>query len=491
VSRWNSLNRREFISTALGTVGSFSVLPPCHRLTSELGEPQRRYAPFQFPKEFIWGAATAAYQIEGAWAEDGKGESIWDRFSHTTGRVKGAATGDVACDSYHRYKEDVALLKALNLTSYRFSISWPRIQPDGAGASNPKGLDYYKRLADALLEAKIRPLATLYHWDLPQKLEEAGGWPNRDLAARFSDYVDLTVRALGDRITHWCLFNEPFAFTFLGYGRGTHAPARTNFADFMRATHVVNIAQGQAFRAIKAINSKLQVGTAFSMSSCEPATKSDADRQAADRAHAFANVWFVHPALRGEYPKAFPGDNPLELMGVKSGDLDLCRAPLDFLGINYYRRQLISAIPPGAGEGAIGVQGSDAHEGLLTDFAWEVWPDSFHDLVFRISREYKGTPLEITENGCSYLDCPDEYGRIPDERRVQFMRGYLQALSSAMLHGANVRAYHHWSLLDNFEWAEGYTQRFGLTYVDFRTQKRTIKDSGHWYSKLASTGSLM
>src|SRR6266481_6343029 len=208
-------------------------------------------------------------------------------------------------------------------------------------------------------------------------------------SARFTDYVDLAVRALGDRISHWCIFNEPWVFTFLGYGRGVHAPARENFAECMRATHVVNIAQGQAFRAIKAINSKLQVGTAFSMSNCEPATKSDADRQATDRAHAIGNVWFVHPALRGEYPKAFPGDNPLELMGVKSGDMDLCRAPLDFLGINYYRRQLISAIPPGAGEGAIGVQGSDAHEGPLTDFGWEVWPDSFHDLVFRISREYK------------------------------------------------------------------------------------------------------
>jgi beta-glucosidase len=209
----------------------------------------------------------------------------------------------------------------------------------------------------------------------------------------------------------------------------------------MRATHVVNIAQGQAFRAIKAINSKLQVGTAFSMANCEPATKSDADR-----AHALGNVWFVHPAFHGEYPKAFPGDNPLDLMGVKSGDMELCRAPLDFLGINYYRRQLVSAIPP--------------------------------------------TPLEITENGCSYLDCPDEHGRIPDERRIQFMRGYLHAVGRAILHSVNVRAYHHWSLLDNFEWAEGYAQRFGLTYVDFRTQKRTIKDSGHWYAKLAATGSL-
>jgi len=490
VSRWNRFNRREFLSTALGAAASFSILPSGHRLIGELLEPQMRFAPFNFPEEFIWGAATAAYQIEGAWNEDGKGESIWDRFSHTTGKVKGAATGDIACDSYHRYKEDIALLKALNLTSYRFSVSWPRIQADGSGKPNPKGLDYYKRLADALLEAKIRPLCTLYHWDLPQKLEEAGGWPNRDLAARFTDYVDLTVRALGDRISHWCIFNEPWVFTFLGYSRGIHAPARKNFADCMRATHVVNIAQGQAFRAIKAVNSKLQVGTALSMSNCEPATPSDADRQAADRAHALGNVWFVHPALRGEYPKAFPGENPLDLLGVKSGDMELCRAPLDFLGINYYRRQLVSAILPVAGEDATGAHNSDARQGPLTDFAWEVWPDSFHDLLLRISREYKGVPLEITENGCSYLDVPDEDGRVRDDRRIQFLRGYLNSLGGAMLHSVPVRAYHHWSLLDNFEWAEGYAQRFGLIYVDFRTQKRTIKDSGHWYGKLASTGSL-
>jgi beta-glucosidase len=490
MSRWNSLNRREFLSTALGAAASFSILPPGHRLVGELLEPQRRFAPFNFPREFIFGAATAAYQVEGAWNEDGKGESIWDRFSHTVGKVKGGATGDVACDSYHRYKEDIALLSQMNLTSYRFSISWPRIQANGGGEPNPRGLDHYKRVADALLEAKIRPLCTLYHWDLPQALEDAGGWPNRDLAARFADYVDLTVRALGDRISHWCIFNEPWVFTFLGYGRGIHAPARKNFADCMRATHVVNIAQGQAFRAIKAVNAKLQVGTAFSMSHCQPATKSDADRQAADRAHALGNIWFIHPALRGEYPKAFPGENPLDLMGVKPGDMDLCRAPLDFLGVNYYRRQLISAIPVGEGESAAGVYNFDATQGPLTDFAWEVWPDGLYDMLMRIAREYKGTPLEITENGCSYLDSPDEHGRVPDQRRIQFLRGYLDALGGAMLYGAYVRAYHHWSLLDNFEWAEGYAQRFGLTYVDFRTQKRTLKDSGYWYAKLASTGKL-
>jgi beta-glucosidase len=365
MTRFNSLNRRDFLSTTLGAAAGFSILPTGHHLLRELMGAPAPFAPFQFPKDFLWGAATASYQIEGAWDADGKGESIWDRFAHTVGKVKGAATGDVACDSYHRYKEDVELLKKLNLKSYRFSVSWPRIQADGTGKPNPKGLDYYKRLTDTLLEAKIRPLCTLYHWDLPQKLEDAGGWPNRDLAARFTEYSEIVVRALGDRINHWCIFNEPWVFTFLGYAWGIHAPARKNFVDTMRATHVVNIAQGQAFRAIKAINPKLQVGNAFSMSNCEPATNSDADHQAADRAHALGNVWFLHPALKGEYPKAFLGPNPLELMGVKPGDMELCRAPFDFLGINYYRRQLVSAAPVGEGQSATGVNSYDATQGAL------------------------------------------------------------------------------------------------------------------------------
>ena len=490
MGRWNSFNRREFLTTALGAAASFSILPPGHRLIDEELSAQKPTAPFSFPPEFIFGAATAAYQIEGAWNEDGKGESIWDRFSHTTGRVKGAVTGDVACDSYHRYKEDVALLEELNLKSYRFSISWPRIQADGTGKANAKGLDYYKRVADALLEAKIRPMCTLYHWDLPQKLEDAGGWPNRDLAGRFTEYAEIVTRALGDRISHWCIFNEPWVFTFLGYGWGIHAPARKNFGECMRATHVVNIAQGQAFRAMKTVNPKLEIGTAFSMAHCQPATSSVEDRRAADRAHALGNVWFIHPALRGEYPAAFPGANPLDMMGVKSGDMELCRAPLDFLGINYYRRQLVSAIPPGEGESATGVHNFDAQEGPLTDFAWEVWPSGFYEMLMRIAREYKGTPMEITENGCSYLDSPDEHGRVRDERRIQFLQGYLKELGRAMLHSAYVRSYHHWSLMDNLEWAEGYAQRFGLVHVDFRTQKRTIKDSGKWYAKLADTGEL-
>lgn len=492
MNRWNAtgISRRDFLGAALGAAASFSIYPTGHRLFRGLLDTPVPFTPFQFPNDFLWGSATASYQVEGAWSEDGRGESIWDRFSHTAGKVKGGYTGDVACDSYHRYQEDVAIMKQLNLKSCRFSVAWPRIQPTGSGPANVKGLDYYKRVTDALLEAKIRPLCTLYHWDLPQALEDAGGWPNRDLAARFADYAEIVVRALGDRITHWCIFNEPWVFTFLGYAWGIHAPARRNFAECMRATHVVNLAQGQSFRAIKAINSKLQVGTAFSMANCQPVTSSEDDKKAADRCHALGNVWFIHPALKGEYPKAFAGENPYDVMGVKPGDMELCGAPLDFLGINYYRRQLVSAIPPGQGESATGVHNFDAYEGPLTDFGWEVWPDGFHDLLMRISQEYPNVPMEITENGCSYLDAPNEHGRVPDERRIEFMRGYLSALGRAIGHGAKVRAYHHWSLLDNFEWAEGYTQRFGMVYVDFRSQKRTIKDSGRWYAQLASTGKL-
>lgn len=491
MNHFRSVGRREFLfGAARAAVATSFTLANSNKnflLAAEAFAPQ---AGRTFPKEFFWGVATAAYQIEGAWNEDGKGESIWDRFSHTVGKVKGGETGDVACDSYHRYKEDIELAKRMNLNSYRFSISWPRIQPTGSGKPNPKGVDYYKRLTDALLEAKIRPLVTLYHWDLPQALEDAGGWPNRDLAARFAEYADIMGRALADRVTHWCIFNEPWVFTMLGYAWGIHAPARKNFEDFLKASHVVNIAQGQAFRALKAVSGKLQVGSAFSVSHCQPITSSEADRQAANRAHALGNIWFIEPALKGQYPAAFVGPNPLEQMGVRAGDMEIVRAPLDFLGINYYRRTMISAKPPGTGEDATGVHAEDGHEGPLTDFAWEVWPDGFYELLMRLTREYNKPVMEVTENGCSYLDGPDEHGRVPDERRITFLRGYLGAMGRAMKDGANIRGYHCWSLMDNFEWAEGYAQRFGLAYVDFRRQKRTIKDSGKWYANVASTGVL-
>ena len=487
--RLPGFSRREFLGGLIGAAAASVLRGGAFALG---GPPERAntFVPYQFPKDFIWGVATASYQIEGAWNVDGKGESIWDRFAHTVGKVKGAATGDVACDSYHRYKEDVELAKTLNQKSYRFSTSWPRIQADGRGKPNQKGLDYYKRVADTLLEAKIRPLATLYHWDLPQALEEKGGWPNREIVGPFTEYCEMVTRALGDRVTNWCIFNEPWVFTFLGYAEGKHAPARQDFLATMKATHVVNVAQGQAFRAIKAVNPQFRVGTAFSMSYRQPMTSSAEDKAAAERAHAIGNIWFLQTALKGEYPKAFPGDNPLDVMGVKAGDMELVKAPLDFLGINYYRRQRVSAIPVGQGEDSMGLKNYDATEGPLTDFAWEVWPDGLYELLMQITREYRKPVIEITENGCSYLDSPDVHGRIPDQRRIDFTRGYLSAVGRAMKEGADVRGYHHWSLMDNFEWAEGYAQRFGLVYVDFRDQRQIIKDSGHWYGKLAATGNL-
>jgi beta-glucosidase len=441
----------------------------------------------RFPDGFHWGTATASYQIEGAWQEDGKGESIWDRFSHTPGKIRNGHTGDVACDSYHRVAEDVALLRAMNLTSYRFSIAWPRIQPNGTGRANAKGLDYYRRLVDALLDAGIRPFPTLYHWDLPQALEERGGWPERDTAGRFADYAELVVRALGDRVSHWMIFNEPMAFTIMGYFVGIHAPGRRDVDAFLRASHTVNLAQGEAFRAMRSANAKLVIGTAFSMSACEPARDTEQDRAAAERWHRFANLWYLEPALRGRYPDAFV-DSPFERMGIRDDDLSLVRAPLDFIGINLYTRTPIEhrdSDPLGMrAQALVGPVGGK--QGPKTDFGWEVWPDALYDIVVRISNDYDRLPIEITENGCSYADAPDSRGEVRDDRRVGFYRRYLEALARAIDAGADVRGYHAWSLLDNFEWSEGYEQRFGLVWVDFPTSKRTIKESGHWYGRVAA-----
>jgi beta-glucosidase len=446
----------------------------------------------RFPTNFYWGAATAAFQIEGAWKEDGKGESIWDRFAHTPGKIKDGSNGDVTCDHYHRYREDVALMRALSLNSYRFSVAWTRIQADGTGKANPKGLDFYSRLVDELLEAGIRPLLTLYHWDLPQKLEDAGGWTNRDVAARFADYSEIVARALGDRVQDWCLLNEPAAFLSQGYLDGTHAPGRRSIFDFLRGSHVANLAQGEGFRAVKAVRPKARVGSAFSMSPCEPATDSERDRRAAEHAHAIVNTWFLEPALRGRYPAAF-SFSPAVFMKIQQDDMELVRAPLDFIGINLYYRTMVSA--PGLGERLSDAQllflparMTGGQTGPKTDNGWEVWPRSMYDMVMRITRDYDRPVLEITENGGAYNDAPDATGTIAsgtinDARRVAYHRQYLAELARAMGDGADVRGYHAWSLMDNFEWAEGFSQRFGLTYVDFKTQKRTIKASGAWYGK--------
>jgi beta-glucosidase len=493
------LTRRHFLYSALGA-GAASLSPAlfsgCSVSRAGGSRPLHQIRPFHlpseatFPKGFFWGTATAAYQIEGAWQADGKGESIWDRFTHTPGRIKNGDTGDVACDSYHCWQDDVSLLRAMHLTSYRFSVSWPRIQPAGSGPPNSKGIDYYSRLIDALLEAHIRPLVTVYHWDLPQALDYAGGWPHRDTADRYADYVEVVARALGDRVTDWCLFNEPDAFIDLGYLDGRHAPGHKSLVEFLRASHVVNLAQGAGFRALKAARPTSRVGTAFSMSPCEPASDSEEDRLAAERAHAIMNAWFLDTALRGRYSDALIF-RPESVMGIKSGDMEKIRAPLDFIGINLYYRTFASAITgmerfAQAQNLLFPVKMVGGHEDPKTDLGWEVWPKSLYDMVMRITQDYGRPAIEITESGCAYNDGPDPSGAIHDSRRIAYHRGYLAALGQAIVDGADVRGYHIWSLLDNFEWTEGFSQRFGLSYVDFKSQRRTLKDSGLWYAKVAA-----
>jgi beta-glucosidase len=505
------MNRREFVAGSLAAVGAM-VLGPSSQAASEQipgAVPASVVQQARFPEGFLWGTATAAYQVEGAWNEDGKGESIWDKFTHTVGKVKGGTTGDVACDQYHLYAQDLTLAKRLNQKSYRFSISWPRIQPSGTGAPNMKGIDHYSRLVDAMLANGLRPFCTIYHWDLPQGLEERGGWPNRDLANYYADYAGILAKHLGDRITVWAPFNMPWSFTYMGYGVGAFPPGRANFGDFLKAAHTVALAQAQALRSIKAASAKATVGSAYGMCPAYPKTDSESDRAAAARYHAMNNVFFLEAAMKGHYPNAFVGEPPYELMGVKPGDEKIMHAPLDWVGFHYYTRRVVSDVshaPTSEGGSFSGTEieadpatGRDPYtrlravmptEGPLTESGLEVWPRGIYDLVMQISREYNNPTIEMTESGCGYLDGPSETGRVPDSRRIEFFRQELAELARAIADGARVRSFHAWSLMDNFEWANGQTERYGLIYVDYRDQKRTIKDSGYWYGKVAASNRL-
>ena len=444
-------------------------------------------ARIEFPEPFRWGAATSPYAIEGGWKQ--RGESIWDAFCRRPGKIRDGTSGDVACDSLHRHAEDIALLQEMHLTSYRFGISWPRVQPRGRGEVHREGIDYYGRLVDDLLDAGIRPLPTLYHWDLPQPLESRGGWPERDTAHRFADYAELLARALGDRVSDWLLFNEPLVFTSFGYMLGLHAPGRRSVNDFLRASHTVNLAQGLGFAAIRAAASEARIGSAFSLSPCEPLGDSKADVDAAHRWHGLVNDWFIRPALEGRYPAIFDGDVPLQRMGVREGDMRLLRAPLDFLGVNVQTRTHVQALVPGPGaRDELGLGATPVHnpQARLTDIGWEVWPEAIHQALMRLSDDFDHPVIEITENGCAYHDKPDETGLVRDRRRSDFHRDYLVAVARAIEDGADVRSYHVRSLMDGFEWAEGFSQRFGLAWVDFETGDRRLKESGQWYSEVAA-----
>ncbi|MFZ0663621.1 MAG: GH1 family beta-glucosidase [Acidobacteriaceae bacterium] len=491
------INRRQFLNytaalAGVAAISRYSLAANPYFVPEDTSIPEIDIAGARFPEHFLFGTATASYQVEGAWKADGKGESIWDRFAHTQGKIKGGDTGDVACDTYHRYKEDVAIMKQLNQKSCRFSVAWTRIQPTGTGAVNQKGLDYYSRFVDELLGAGIRPMCTVFHWDLPQALEDQGGWPDRDMYKKFADYSAIVARALGDRVNTWAIFNEPWVFTMLGYGTGIHAPGKKDMRLFLKAAHTVNLAQGEAFRAMKAAAPQAKIGSAYSMSPGTPATDSSADKAATERFHAINNIFFLETALHGKYPDAFEGSQvPYEIMGMRPGDGNIMRAPLAWIGINYYNRHIVSDTGKG-GEPFVHFDALMPAVGPITYNGWEVWPRGIYDIVTQISKEYDRPIIEITENGCAYSDgpLPEDMKKVPDPRRIEFYKGHLAELARAIKDGADVRGYHAWSLLDNFEWAEGYSQRFGLTYIDFRDLRRTVKDSGQWYGRVAAARRL-
>lgn len=483
------LNRRQFISSSLAAA-AVSQMAALNSVAGE-GPLRNELVGKPFPKNFVWGVATSAYQIEGAYQQDGKGESIWDRFVLAPGKIHNGDTGNVACDSYNRLDEDLALLKALGVKSYRFSISWSRVLPNGVGPVNPKGVDYYKRLADGLVKAGIRPVATLYHWDLPQELEDRGGWPNRDTADHFANYAALMVRELGDKIKHWAIFNEPRAFVEMGYALGLWAPGRKDQKAFFAASHVVNIAQGKAFKAMKAIDSRLKIGTAIDVSPVYPFTNSNEDAEAAKRQSAFSNLWYLQPALKGTYPENILSAEQQKWMNILEGDEKVMLAPFDFIGVNNYTQARA-----GRGTDAKSVPaftktdwGNGDYE--KTDINWVIPPNALYDVLTQIHKAAPGIPIEITENGAAYNDEPDASGHINDVKRIAYYRHCLLQVLQAIKEGVPVQGYHAWSLMDNFEWAAGYSMRFGLVHVDYKTQKRTIKDSGKWYAQVIKTNKVL
>jgi beta-glucosidase len=434
-----------------------------------------------FPSDFLWGAATASYQIEGAWNADGKGESIWDRFSHTSGKIIDATTGDVACDHYHRYREDVALMQQLGLQAYRFSISWPRVQPMGFGKVNPPGLDFYDRLVDALLEAKIQPFITLHHWDLPQALYEKGGWLERDNLFRFADYAALMVKHLGDRALHWATFNEPNVIADAGYAWGEHAPGiQEDWKSAHQVTHNLMVAHGLAVQAMRSANPALQLGIVLTVWNPEAASDDPADVAAAEYAWYEHEIAFLHPIFRSHYHplmmEAWGESNP----EIHPGDMALICQKLDFLGINCYSRIVLGA------KGRLHpVPGSE-----YTDMDWEICAPAFRRVLNRVWKDYTLPSIYITENGAAFADVVSPDGKIHDDRRTDYLRQYLQQLRLAMQDGVDVRGYFVWSLLDNFEWSQGYTKRFGLVRVDYETLQRTIKDSGEWYADVIQSSGV-
>lgn len=446
----------------------------------------------RFPDGFLWGAATSAQQIEGAPTAGGRGESIWDRFAATPGTIADGSDTATACDHYHLWEDDVALMRRLGLGAYRFSIAWPRIQPTGGGRPNPAGLAFYERLVDALLEAGIEPFPTLYHWDLPQALQDRGGWAERATAEAFVEYAAIVVHRLGDRVRRWVTHNEPWCIAVLGHEEGHHAPGHRDPAEALRVAHHLLLSHGWATAAIRRERPGAEVGIVHNLCPAYAATDRDGDRDAARWFDGFFNRWYLDPLLRGAYPEDAVADRVAaghlpgpELPFLQPGDLAAIAAPLDFLGINYYSRAVMAAgpdgrpraVPPGPGV-------------PVTDMGWEVYPAGLREGLLRVHRDYGPRRMYIAENGAAYDDPAGPDGRIADGRRLQYLRGHLAAARAAIADGVPLAGYFLWSLLDNFEWGHGYTKKFGLYALEPGTLRRLPRDSAAWYRDVIAANAL-
>jgi beta-glucosidase len=430
---------------------------------------------------FVWGAGTAAFQIEGATRVDGRGESIWDRFAAHPGNVADGDTGDPACEHYYRWREDLDLIRELGLQGYRFSVAWPRVQPDGRGPVNQKGLDFYRRLAEGLNERGIKPLATIYHWDLPQALQDEGGWAERDVVERFAEYARLVLDGLDGVVGDWITHNEPWVTSFLGYALGVKAPGLRDWRGAVRASHHALVAHGVVVREFREAGRDGRIGITLDLTVARPASASEADVAAAERFDGYHNRWFLDPVLRGEYPADMlelyeDQVGPLDM--IRDGDLETIAQPLDFLGVNFYRPNLMAA----GDSPVLGVREVE-QDAEVTAMDWPVVPEALTELLLRIKRDYGDLPLLITENGAAFQDRLDD-GVVDDERRLAYLRGHIDAVERAKAQGVDVRGYYVWSLLDNFEWEWGYDKRFGIVYVDYATQRRIPKRSALWYRDL-------
>lgn len=442
-----------------------------------------------FPDGFVWGVAASSYQIEGAWNEDGRGESIWDRFTHSPHHILSGENGDRAVDHYHRMPEDVSLMRRLGIPAYSFTVSWSRVVPDGIGPPNTKGLEFYDRLVDELLKAGVQPMTILNHWDMPQRLQDQGGWPNREIADRFVEYADVVFRRLADRVKTWATHDEPWVVAFLGYGTGVHAPGICDHSQAYQAAHHLLLAHGRTVQQFRQAGHRGEIGLLLNLNGLLPMTNSEADMAATQRVHDETHALFLDPVFKGAYPdRLFSGVGPHQPK-VRAGDLEQIHQPMDFLGLNYYNTDKVSFDVFG-GLNKARLTPYSAPGWSQTEMKWGIDPDGLRREVLYVTRNYGRPKIYLSENGCAMPDVPDENGFVADWDRIRYLGAHIHSLHQAIQEGADVHGYFAWSILDNFEWERGYGPRFGLVRVDYQTMERTPKQSAYWYGEVAKQNAL-